>query len=88
MQKFSDIIDAIGIPELAKALKLGEGHVRIMRFRDSIPPLYWPDLVDAARRSRVKGVTFGLLKTLRDERFPPAPEPTRGSYKRKLEKCA
>lgn len=73
MDSFQKIIDAFGTDRLAEAAGVTESHVRVMRARDSIPPLYWPDIV-AKAPDHLKGkVTFDLLKTLRAGRFAAAP---------------
>jgi hypothetical protein len=62
MQTFSGIIDAFGGPiPYGKAVGIPEFHARTMKSRDSIPPGYWPRVVDAAKESGVQGITFETL---------------------------
>jgi hypothetical protein len=35
-----------------------------MKQRDSIPAVYWQDLVDEARRRRIRGVTLPALAAM------------------------
>ena len=64
---FSDIIDAIGIAALAKHFGKDESHVRVMKTRDSVPPDYWPQLIEAAAAMR-PALTYPELVALRNSR--------------------
>lgn len=45
MNSFKELIDALGVRALSEAFGVAESHIRTMRARDSIPPVYWHDLV-------------------------------------------
>lgn len=72
MQSFTQILDALGgltvvatairHPETGKSLPLTT--VASWSARSSIPPLYWPPLVDLARQRGVKGITITLFAEL------------------------
>jgi hypothetical protein len=48
--------------ELARDLGLKrESHATVMKHRGSIPVDYWPALVSAAKKRRIKGVTYEVL---------------------------
>lgn len=65
MQTFSGIIDAFGGPiPYSRAVGIAEFHARTMKSRDSIPPGYWPRVVEAAKESGVEGVTLEALADL------------------------
>jgi len=66
---FSGVIEAIGVPEFARATNTTESHVRVMKTRNSIPPEYWDDLIDEATRRGLKEVTYRRLVQLRQSRF-------------------
>jgi hypothetical protein len=70
MGSFKDIIDAIGAQRLAEAFKVTESHVRVMRARNSIPPLYWPDLIALAPHDGEHPLTFDDLKRFREAMRP------------------
>ena len=45
MQNFIEMIDTLTVPKLAKMLNVPEGHIRVMRNRNSVPPDHWPPLI-------------------------------------------
>jgi hypothetical protein len=45
MENFRDLISAYGTGPLAELIGKPPGHVRLMRARNSIPPLYWDRIV-------------------------------------------
>ena len=48
--------------ELARDIGLKrESHATLMKLRGSIPVSYWPALVEAAKKRRIKGVTYEVL---------------------------
>lgn len=65
MDSFSDVIDALGIAVAAEVLGLSESHVRTMKARDSIPPIYFKRLV-VSDPGRQAGLTYDLLFDLLD----------------------
>lgn len=78
MNSFRSIIDTLGSGVIAAAIGVPESHVRTMRARDSIPMIYWFDLVE-----KHPEITFEILRGLRAGRFDesaslsPTPEPAR-----------
>lgn len=72
MNSFTAIIDAI--PDFSGALNIPESHARTMKARDSIPPEYWPDLVEVAAKQNIQGVTYERLSALRKNRFAATPK--------------
>ena len=68
---FNDIIDAFGVDALAAIIGKDESHVRTMKARDSIAPEYWPALIEAAPRTKAKGLDYRTLHALRQRRFAP-----------------
>lgn len=56
--------------DLASDLGIGTAHARTMRERNSIPPIHWPRLVEAASRRGFKGVTHDALAVAYADRFP------------------
>lgn len=66
---FSDIIELFGVGAFAAAIGKPESHVRAMKARDSVPPDYWPQLIEAAPRHGVSPApTYPELVALRNER--------------------
>jgi hypothetical protein len=62
MRTFGLVIEAFGGPaKFGTAIGIPAGHARVMKFRDSIPPGYWPAIVSAAIRLRITGITFEML---------------------------
>lgn len=62
MNTFEEVIEAFGgATALAEAIGIKPVHAQTMKARDSIPALYWRDVVDAARQRRIKGVTLDVL---------------------------
>lgn len=65
MRTFSEVIDAFGGSRaFADALNIDEGHARVMRWRDSIPPHYWTEVAEEAARRGIKGVTLDVLAAI------------------------
>jgi hypothetical protein len=48
MNSFREIITRIGLPAISRAVGVGENTVQGWRFRNSVPPAYWPGLIEAA----------------------------------------
>lgn len=53
-----------GVVPFRNALGLPDVNARQMKFRDSIPPGYWPRVVEAAKERQIKGVTLEALAVL------------------------
>lgn len=65
MQSFSDVIAAFGgVVPFRDALGLPDVNARQMKQRDSIPPGYWPRIVEVARERELDGVTLEVLADL------------------------
>lgn len=65
MSTWRDIFKAFGGPaELGRALGISTEHATQMRRRDSIPPLHWPRLIEAAREKKIEGVNYEALAKL------------------------
>ena len=45
MKSFEEMIDNLGAERLATIFKVDEGHIRVMKHRNSIPQDYWPALM-------------------------------------------
>jgi hypothetical protein len=52
----------------ARSVGVSEGAAQQWRIRGSIPPEYWADVVDAAKRDGVQGVTIQSLLEMRTGR--------------------
>ena len=66
MQNFNDIINLW--PSRAafeRDLELPKNLVHMWAMRDTIPPEYWAELVDAAEKRSIEGVTLSVLAALR-----------------------
>jgi hypothetical protein len=62
MQSFAAVIDAFPSAEaLGDAIGVPGGTVRQWRLRDSIPPEYWPRVVEAATAAKIDGLTVEKL---------------------------
>lgn len=65
MESFAAVIDAFGGPgPFQRATGISDGHARTMKARESIPPEYWPEIVAAAAREGIPGITFETLARL------------------------
>jgi hypothetical protein len=69
MQNFGELIDKLEVDKLAKLLSLPESHIRTMKARDSIPAEYWGQIIEAAAKAGIRGVSWKSLKSFRDQRF-------------------
>jgi hypothetical protein len=69
MNTFADVIDAFGVPVVAKTLRLDESHVRTMKARNSIPPEYWGLLLELAEGRGIEGLDYRKFRRLRKARF-------------------
>ena len=73
---FRDLIAAIGVRRLSAGLQLkNASHVRAMKTRNRIAPEYWDDVVEIARKRRIKGVSHELLAKLAAKNRRPRPQP-------------
>ena len=70
MRDFGELIDAFGAVPLAKILGLPDTHVRTMKTRGSIPPEYWPAIINAAPTAGIRGLNLALMMKLRSAKFP------------------
>ena len=69
MDTFSDIIEAFGgYKAFAEAIGITASHAGVMKFRNSIPAVYWKTLVEAARSRRIRGVTLEKLADLESKK--------------------
>jgi hypothetical protein len=72
MDTFSDLIsDLGGSAAVANRIGLPAGHVRQWRKRNSIPPHYWHDIVDVAKKQGKREVTVTALVDLAKARPRP-----------------
>lgn len=79
MTSFRSIIDQWpDLPTFADDLGVRYGAAQVMRHRDSISSLYWRDLVAAAEKRGIQGVTLELLANLKAERRASAKEAPTG----------
>ena len=66
MKNFTDIIDLWpSRTDFVNDLDLPENLVHVWASRDTIPPEYWAELVDAAEKRSIEGVTLSVLTALR-----------------------
>src|SRR4051812_10009273 len=64
-ESFSAIIEAFGGPgPFGDAIGIPDSHARTMKARDSIPSTRWTDVVAAADRLQIEGVTLQILADL------------------------
>lgn len=69
MQSFTEVIARLGGPEaVAPIIGAKADTVRKMSERDSVPPEYWPALIDVARDKRVRGITLAKLAKMKRPR--------------------
>ena len=69
MKNVTDLINAFGgSSELARRINVPIPTVGAWKFRGSVPPEHYPDLVALAKELRIKGVTFESLYALRKEK--------------------
>lgn len=62
MDSFKGIIDAFGgVVPFRHAMGLKDLNARQMHLRNSIPPGYWPRVVDEAKLRNIEGVTLEAL---------------------------
>jgi hypothetical protein len=61
METFSEVIALITRPALASDLGKDYGTVRKWDERNSIPPEEWEDVIESARRRKVKGINLKLF---------------------------
>lgn len=75
MHSFPDLITILGGPTVvAKAAGVPAGVARQWKARGSIPPAYWPSIIDLAKERDVSGVTvesLGALAISADQRRAP-----------------
>ncbi len=65
MAKLSDIFDAFGgATRLAEAIGITPVHAQTMKTRRRIPSGYWVDIVKAAERNNIRGITYERLAKL------------------------
>ena len=69
MKTVPDIISAFGgSSELARRLEVPIPTVGAWRFRGSIPPKHFADIVTLAKADGIKGITFECLHSMRREK--------------------
>lgn len=61
MQTFRDLINAIGIPTIAKVTGVGYNTIQGWRYRDSVPPTHWAGLLDAGREAGIAATIDELV---------------------------
>jgi len=65
MNTFRDVFDAFGgATVVAEAIGTSPVHAQTMKQRNSIPAIYWQDLVIGARQRRISGVTLPALAAM------------------------
>jgi hypothetical protein len=52
------------LAQFAADIGVTERHANVMRFRNSVPPNYWPDVIAGAERRKLK-VSYADLAKLR-----------------------
>ncbi|WP_040620349.1 hypothetical protein [Rhodovulum sp. PH10] len=76
---FSDLIDSIGFEPLAELLGLPESHIRTMKARNSIPPVYWGAIIEAAPSLGFPGLSHAQMRGWRQRRFSRTATTERGA---------
>lgn len=65
MRTFEEVFEAFGGPAaLSKETGIPTYHTQTMKTRGSIPPGYWSEVVDAAARLGIEGVTLETLAAI------------------------
>lgn len=62
MNTFRDIITSLGLPAVSRGTGVGENTVQGWRFRNSVPPMYWAGLIQAAHEAGEALTTDDLLR--------------------------
>jgi hypothetical protein len=69
-ESFTAIIEAFGgAAPFGEAIGVPDSHARTMKARDSIPSPRWNDVVAAAERLQIAGVTLKVLADLDELRI-------------------
>ena len=69
IMSFRQLVDLWpSVAEFAKDLRCRENTAHVMRFRDSIHSRWWAQIVEGAKRRRIKGITFEVLARLQAEK--------------------
>lgn len=83
VNSFADLIggwsDKQPIATFARDIGVTTEHAAGMRRRDSIPAAHWNEVIYAAERRGIKGVTYELLANLASRRKSPADSEQRAS---------
>lgn len=61
------IVDLGGPSALANVLQVEPNAVRQWKSRNTIPPVYWPNVIELAERKKRPGVTFDWLRAAREK---------------------
>jgi hypothetical protein len=61
MLSVSHILSQFDAKKLGEALGIDPGHARVLKVRKSVPPRYWPKLIEAAEAEGIEGVTYEAL---------------------------
>lgn len=56
-----DLIGRFGIPVFAALIDVPDSHVRTMKARGSIAPIYWPPIVVGAANKQLPNVSYEFL---------------------------
>ena len=66
MSSVDDLITDLGGPQrLATTLGVNANAVRQWKSRGTIPPEYWPELIELAEQKKRPGVTWDFLRAAR-----------------------
>lgn len=68
MKTHVDLIERWGIRPFAEAIGVTYTHAQLMKWRNSVPPDYWPAVVDDAAKRGWSDITPDLLMRLRKGR--------------------
>lgn len=64
MNSFAALIDTFGGPSrFAMAIGIEPSHAGVMKSRNSVPPEYWPRVVDAGKANKIS-ITYEKLAHL------------------------
>lgn len=68
MTSFRDLINRIGPPAIERATGAGYNTIQGWRFRNSVPPSYWPGFIEAAGAAEIALTTDDLVRIAAERR--------------------
>lgn len=68
MNSFRDLINRIGPPAIEAATGVKYNTIQGWRFRNSVPPSYWPGFIEAAGAAEITLTTDDLVRMAAERR--------------------